>query len=217
MGNKVNPHGFRLGVNKGWNSVWYAPKQQFADLLLEDLKVREFIRNTLQSAGVDNVRVKRSNNKVLVEVTVARPGVVIGRGGSSIEELKKKLKRMIKGDVELKIFEVKRPETLARLIAENIKAQVTRRVVPKYAIQREIENAKASGIVKGIRVWISGRIKGAEIARTEKFQWGSVPLQTLRADIDYEYVVAQVPNAGKQGIKVWVNLGEKTSIQEAEN
>src|SRR3970040_987565 len=134
MGNKVNPHGFRLGVNKGWNSVWYAPKNQFAGLLLEDLKVRDFIRTALQSAGVDSVRIKRSMNKILIEVTVARPGVVIGRGGGRSEELKKKLKRMIKGDVELKIFEAKRPETLARLIAENIKAQVTRRIVPKYAI-----------------------------------------------------------------------------------
>lgn len=216
MGQKVNPHGFRLGVNKLWNSVWYAPKEQFADLLHEDLRVKDFIRNELQSAGVDTIRIKRSMNKVLVEVTVARPGVVIGRGGSSIEELKKKLKRSVKGDVELKIFEAKRPEALARLIAENIKSQVTRRVVPKYAMSREIDNARNSGIVKGIRIWVSGRIKGAEIARTEKAQWGSVPLQTLRADIDYAYVVAQVPNAGKQGIKVWVNLGEKTTTQDSE-
>jgi len=214
MGHKVNPHGFRLGVNKSWNSVWYAPKNQFAAFLLEDIKVRAFIRTALQSAGVDNVRIKRSMNKILIEITVARPGVVIGRGGASIEELKKKLKKMIKGDIELKIFEVKRPEILARLIAENVRAQIIRRVVPKYVILREIENARNSGLVKGIRIWVSGRIKGAEIARTEKFQWGSVPLQTLRADIDYEYLTAQVPNAGIQGIKVWVNLGEKKEMPE---
>ncbi|MFQ5492847.1 MAG: 30S ribosomal protein S3 [Candidatus Dojkabacteria bacterium] len=216
MGQKVNPHGFRLGVNKGWNSVWYAPKAQFADALLEDIKVREFIREKLQSAGVNTVRIKRSMNKVLIEVTVARPGVVIGRGGASIEQLKKQVTRMVKGDVELKIFEVKRPEALARLIADNIKNQITRRIVPKYAMMREIENAKNSGIVKGIRIWVSGRIKGAEIARREKAQWGSVPLHTLRADIDYAFVEAVVPNAGKHGIKVWVHLGEKASIEEAE-
>jgi small subunit ribosomal protein S3 len=112
------------------------------------------------------------------------------------------------------VFELKKPETVARLIAENIKAQVERRVVPKYVMLREIDNAKNSGAVKGIRIWVSGRIKGAEIARTEKFQWGSVPLQTMRADIDYAYITAAVPNAGKHGIKVWVYYGEKLSYSE---
>lgn len=216
MGNKVNPHGIRVGVNKGWNSFWYAPKEKFADTLLEDLKLREFIREKLASAGVDSVKIKRSMNQLLVEVKVARPGVVIGKGGASIEELKKQLKKKIKGEVELKIFEVKRPETLARLIAENIKNQISRRVVPKYVSMREIDNARNSGAIKGIRIWVSGRIKGAEIARTEKFQWGSVPLQTLRADIDYAFVEAMVPNAGKHGIKVWVNHGEKLSVDDNE-
>ncbi|KXK10058.1 MAG: 30S ribosomal protein S3 [Candidatus Dojkabacteria bacterium] len=216
MGQKVNAHGFRLGVNKGWNSVWYAPKDQYADLLLEDVKVREFIREKLQNAGVDTVKIKRSMNRITIEVTVARPGVVIGRGGASIEDLKKKVSRMVKGDVDLKIFEAKRPETLARLIAENVKNQVARRIVPKYAMSREIENARNSGQVKGIRIWVSGRIKGAEIARTEKSQWGSIPLQTLRADIDYAFTEAQVPNAGKHGIKVWVYTGEKMGIEDSE-
>lgn len=216
MGQKVNPHGFRLGVNKAWSSAWYAPKNQFADLLLEDIKLRKFINEKLQSAGVDSVRIKRSMNKVTIEVTVARPGVVIGRGGASIEELKKQVSKMMNGDVDLKIFEAKRPETLARLIAENIRNQVTRRIMPKYAMSREIENARNSGLVKGIRIWVSGRIRGAEIARTEKAQWGSVPLQTLRADIDYAFTEALVPNAGKHGIKVWVYTGEKNSISESE-
>jgi len=214
MGQKVNPHGFRLGVNKGWNSVWYAPKKDFGNLLLEDIKIREFISEKLKAAGVHTVIIKRSMNKVAIEVTVARPGVVIGRGGESIEKLKKEVNKKMKEDVELKIFEAKKSEAIAKLIAENISNQVSRRIVPKYAMSREIENAKNSPYIKGIRIWVSGRIKGAEIARTEKAQWGSVPLQTLRADIDYAFVEASVPNAGKHGIKVWVYTGEKTSISE---
>lgn len=213
MGQKVNPTGFRIGVNKDWNSVWYAPKSQYGDLLLEDLKVREHVREKLSSAGIDTVKIKRSMNRILIEVTVARPGVVIGRGGTEIEALKKELNRMMKGQVELKVFEIKNPDTMARLIADNIKNQLERRIVPKYAASREIENARQTGKIEGIRIWVSGRIKGAEIARTEKFQWGSVPLQTLRTDLDYAFVDAQVPNAGKHGIKVWVNQGEKIDIE----
>lgn len=214
MGQKINPTGFRIGVNKGWNSTWYAPKNQFADLLLEDIKVRDYVKEKLQNAGVGAIEIKRSMNKILIEVKVARPGVVIGRGGAGIEALKKDLNKMMEGQVELKIFELKRPEATAQIVAENVKNQVARRIVPKYAAMREIENAKATGLVKGIRIWVSGRIKGAEIARTEKFQWGSVPLHTLRADIDYAFEEAQVPNAGKHGIKVWINLGEKTSMSD---
>ncbi len=214
MGHKVNPTGFRIGVNKGWNSYWYAPKEQYADYLHEDLSIRDFVGKKLFSAGVESVKVKRSMNKIMVEVKVARPGVVIGRGGAGIEELKATLKKMVKGDLDLKIFEVKKPEIVAKLIGDNIKMQLERRIVPKYAVSREIENAKNSQSVKGIRIWVSGRIKGAEIARTEKFQWGTVPLQTLRADIDYCYMTAQVPNAGKQGIKIWVYTGEKFAISD---
>lgn len=216
MGHKVNPTGFRIGVNKGWNSVWYANKENFANNLHEDLKIRTFVFDKLFNAGVQSVTVKRSMNKVLVEVKVARPGIVIGRGGAGIEELKVKLKAMVKGDVDLKIFEVKKPEGSAKIIADNIKAQLERRVVPKYAVSREIDNAKNSNFVKGIRVWVSGRIKGVEIARTEKFQWGTVPLQTLRANIDYYYLTAAVPNAGKHGIKVWVFTGEKNEISDTD-
>jgi small subunit ribosomal protein S3 len=214
MGNKVNPVAHRLGVNKGWNSSWFAPKELYSKYLHEDLILRDYVRKALVNAGVDTVQIKRSMNKVSVEVKVARPGVVIGRGGAGIEDLKNNIKKMLKGDVELKVFELKKPETVARLIAENVRAQVERRVVPKYSMMREIETAKNSNACLGIRIWVSGRIKGAEIARTEKFQWGSIPLQTLRADIDYAYITAQVPNAGKHGIKVWVYLGEKTTYSE---
>jgi len=213
MGHKVNPTAYRTGVNKGWSSMWYATKEQFGDYLHEDLKVKEFVSKKLVNAGVAEVKIKRSMNKVLVEIKVARPGIVIGRGGAGIEELKTNLKKMLKGDVDLKIFEVKRPEASAKLIADNIKAQLERRIVPKYAVSRELENAKNSNFVKGVRVWVSGRIKGAEIARTEKFQFGTVPLQTLRADIDYIQIEAMVPNAGKHGIKVWVFTGEKLNIE----
>lgn len=216
MGNKINATGFRIGVNKGWNSFWYSPKDQYATLLHDDLKIRSFVRKKIEAAGVNAVKIKRSMNKVLIEVKVARPGVVIGRGGAGIEDLKKELNKMIKGEVELKVFEIKSPETQARLIAENIKNQLVRRVVPKFVASREIENAKKSGEVKGIKIWVGGRIKGAEIARIEKFQWGSVPMQTLRAKIDYAYIDAEVPNAGKHGIKVWVYTGEKLDLDDSD-
>ena len=214
MGHKVNPTGYRLGVNKGWNSIWYAPKEEFANNLHEDLKIRAYVYKKLFNAGVESVIIKRSMNKVVVEVKVARPGIVIGRGGAGIEELKNILKKMVKGEIELKIFEIKKSEAVAKIVADNVKAQLERRVVPRYAVSREIENAKNSNIVLGIRVWVSGRIKGVEIARTEKFQWGTVPLQTLRANIDYYYLTAAVPNAGIHGIKVWIYTGEKNEINE---
>ncbi|MBD3280255.1 30S ribosomal protein S3 [Candidatus Dojkabacteria bacterium] len=209
MGQKVNPVGFRLGVNKGWKSIWYADKSSYADLLESDLEARRFIKKHLKNAGVHDIKIKRSMNKIRIEVTVARPGVVIGRGGAGIEELKKKLNKLLNTNVDLQILEIKRPETSARIIAGNIADQLERRIVPKFAANREIENAKNSGEVKGVRVWVSGRIKGVEIARTEKFQWGTVPLQTLRADIDFYQKSAQVPNAGKHGVKVWIYKGEK--------
>jgi len=216
MGHKANPTGLRIGVNQGWNSYWYAPKEQYADYVHEDIKLRDYVSKKLFNAGVESVKVKRSMNKIMVEVKVARPGIVIGRGGAGIEELKAHLKTMVKSDLDLKIFEVKKPEAIAKIIGDNIKMQLERRIVPKYATSREIENAKNSQIVKGIRIWVSGRIKGAEIARTEKFQWGTVPLQTLRANINYHYLTADVPNAGKHGIKVWVYTGEKFDISDTE-
>jgi small subunit ribosomal protein S3 len=216
MGHKVNPTAYRIGVNKGWNSCWYVPKEGFASNLHEDIKIREYVFTKLLNAGVESVMIKRSMNKVILEVKVARPGIVIGRGGAGIEELKEKVKKMVKGEVELKIFEIKRPEAVAKIVADNIKAQLERRIVPKYAASREIENAKNSNFVKGIRIWVSGRIKGVEIARIEKFQWGTVPLQTLRANIDYYYLTAQVPNAGKHGIKVWIYTGEKNEVSDSD-
>lgn len=208
MAQKVNPTGFRLGVNKGWQSVSFVSKDRYADSLHQDLAIREYIEDKLKSAGVVVTEIKRSMNKIEIEINVARPGVVIGRGGEGIEVVKKDLRKIAHSPVDVKLFEVKQPEASAKLIGQNIASQLVRRVVPKFAAQREINNIKGVQGVKGIRIWVSGRIKGAEIARTEKFHWGSVPLQTLRADIDYCYSCCAVPNAGIHGIKVWVYKGE---------
>jgi small subunit ribosomal protein S3 len=217
MGNKSNPTGMRVGVNKNWDSIWYADKSSYSDLVHEDIKVRDFIEKKLKSAGIHRVKIERSMNSITVAVIVARPGVVIGRGGAGVDMLKKELDRMITGRVDLKIVEVKDPDTSAKLIAETVADQVARRIVPKFAMSREIEKAQSNPKIKGIRIWISGRIKGVEIARREKAQWGRVPLHTLRADIDYALVDAQVPHAGKHGIKVWVYTGEKHQVTNIDN
>lgn len=204
MGQKVNPTGFRLAYTKDWKSLTYAEPTNYAKMLSQDLKIRDFIAKNLSSAGVVEVLTKRFMNNTSIEISVARPGIVIGKGGAGIEKLKKDLEQLLRTKIEIKLFEVANPELSAQLIAENVANQVARRIVPKFAAQREIENAKNSGKVGGIRIWVSGRIKGAEIARTEKFQFGTVPLQTLKANIDYAYVKTAVPNAGLHGIKVWV-------------
>ncbi|MBD3363176.1 30S ribosomal protein S3 [Candidatus Dojkabacteria bacterium] len=212
MGQKVNAKGFRIGVNKNWESICYVDKLNYADNLAEDLKIRKYIQENLRSAGIVSTKIKKFMNKKLIEISVARPGVVIGRGGSGIDQVNKDLARITKGKVEVKLYEVKKPELSSKLIAENISDQLVRRIVPKFAVSREMKSAQGAGGIKGIRIWISGRIKGVEIARTEKFQWGSVPLQTLRADIDYYQTDCLVPNAGLHGIKVWVYKGEKQTI-----
>lgn len=217
MGNKSNPTGMRVGVNKNWNSIWYADKDLYPQLVHEDIKVRDFIEKKLKSAGVHRVKIERSMNSITVNIIVARPGVVIGRGGAGVDMLKKELNRMIKGKVDLKIVEVKDPDISAKLIAQAIADQVSRRIVPKFTMSREIEKAQSNPKVLGIRIWVSGRIKGVEIARTEKAQWGRVPLHTLRANIDYAFVDALVPHAGKHGIKVWIYTGEKHQVTNSDN
>ncbi len=213
MGQKVNPTGFRVGVNKGWKTTAFYENSEFAKNLKLDLKIRDHIEKELKSAGVADVQIGSYENRLLIEIYAARPGVVIGRGGEGIENLKKNLNKISRRKVEVKLYEVKNPEASAKLIAESIAAQLVKRIVPKFAAQREIEKAKSTSVVRGIKVQVSGRIKGAEIARAEKFQWGSIPLQTLRADIDYYYMPISVPNAGVHGIKVWVYKGERASIE----
>lgn len=208
MGQKINPRGLRVGHNKTWRSLWYMPKSDYGETVFDDYKMRKFIRKELKSAGVEKIEIRRYMNKVEVEIRVARPGVVIGRGGTQIEIVKKKLNRIARGKIDLKIVEVKNPDISSKLIANRIVEQLERRVVPKFIMTKEIEKAKEGGKIKGIRIWVSGRIKGAEIARCEKLQWGTLPLHTLDANIDYAFSEAQVPNAGKHGVKVWVYKGK---------
>lgn len=208
---KVNPIGFRTGVNKNWTSRWYADKKDYPQKFLEDLKVKKAVNERLKSAGVANVVVKRLTNKVIIEIFVARPGVVIGRSGAGINALRDDLAKMLKQQVEVKPFEVKNPEVIAKLVAETVAMQCERRIDPRKAIQKAVEAAKSAGGIRGITIWVGGRIKGADMARVEKSSWGFVPRHTLRADIDYAFVEAQVPRAGKHGIKVWINKGEKNT------
>lgn len=204
MGQKIHPTGLRLGVTKDWKSKWYLSKDDYGDTVNNDYKIRQFIRKELSSAGVDSVLINRNMNKIEIEIRVARPGVVIGRGGEQIELIKEKLNKIAGGKVEVKVLEVTDPEISANLIANRVAEQLERRVVPKFIMSKEVEKAASSSKVKGVRIWVAGRIKGAEIARMEKAQWGNLPLQTLSADIDFAFKEAQVPNAGKHGIKVWV-------------
>ncbi len=208
---KVNPVGFRIGINKNWKSRWYADKHSYADKFLNDIKIRKHINDSLKHAGVASVVIKRSMNKTIVEIEVSRPGVVIGKAGAAINELKKELTKVAGGEVEIKIFEVKNPESVAKLVAENVAMQCERRIAPKLAATKAIESAMQSGKVDGIAIWIGGRIRGADMARVEKFKEGNIPRHTLRANIDYAFAEAQVPVAGKHGIKVWINKGEKST------
>ncbi len=208
---KINPVGFRLGVNKNWKSRWYANKKDYADKFLSDIKIRSLVETKLKTAGVASVVVKRYLNKIMVEVSVARPGIVIGRGGAGINSLKDDLTKLLKQNVEVKIFEVKNPDTVAKLVADNIALQCEKRVNPKVAASKAAEAAMATGQIKGIQIWIGGRIKGADIARVEKVKIGVIPRHSLRVDLDYAASRAQVPALGIHGVKVWINKGEKTT------
>jgi len=208
---KINQIGFRIGINKNWNSRWYATKEEYPAKFLSDIQIRKLVDARLKPAGVASIIIKRLINKILIEINVARPGVVIGRGGAGINLLKDDLTKLLKQTVDIKIFEIKNPDTVAKIVAENIAMQCERRVAPKVAISKAVQAAKESGIVKGIEVWVGGRIRGAEMARREKLRWGIIPRHTLRADIDYAFTEAKVPSAGKHGIKVWINKGEKSS------
>ena len=207
MGQKVNPHGLRVGVIKDWNSRWYADKDKFADFLAEDNKVRDYIKKTLYGAGVSKVLIERAaDNRMKITVMTARPGMVIGRSGAGIDELKKKLEKMTGKEINISINEVRRSETDAQLTAETIADALEHRVSFRRAMKQAITKSVKSG-VKGIKVLCSGRLGGAEIARNEKYSEGNVPLHTLRADIDYGFTEADT-DYGKIGVKVWINHGE---------
>ena len=205
MGHKVNPIGLRLGINRTWDSRWFAVKN-YADLLHEELKLRGYLRKRLQQAGVSRVVIERPAKRARVTIYTARPGVVIGKKGGDIEKLRSELSAMTDTDVHLNIIEIRKPEIDANLIAENIAQQLSRRVAFRRAMKRAVQSAMRLGAL-GIRINCAGRLGGAEIARTEWYREGRVPLHTLRADIDYGESTAQT-TYGACGVKVWVFKGE---------
>ena len=205
MGHKVNPIGLRLGINRTWDSRWFAVKN-YADLLHQDLKLRGYLRKRLQQAGVSRVVIERPAKRARVTIYTARPGVVIGKKGGDIEKLRSELSAMTDTDVHLNIIEIRKPEIDANLIAENISQQLSRRVAFRRAMKRAVQSAMRLGAL-GIRINCAGRLGGAEIARTEWYREGRVPLHTLRADIDYGESTAQT-TYGACGVKVWVFKGE---------
>ena len=205
MGHKVNPIGLRLGINRTWDSRWFAVKN-YADLLHQDLKLRSYLRRRLQQAGVSRVVIERPAKRARVTIYTARPGVVIGKKGGDIEKLRSELSAMTNTDVHLNIIEIRKPEIDANLIAENIAQQLSRRVAFRRAMKRAVQSAMRLGAL-GIRINCAGRLGGAEIARTEWYREGRVPLHTLRADIDYGESTAQT-TYGACGVKVWVFKGE---------
>jgi small subunit ribosomal protein S3 len=206
MGNKVNPIGMRLQVNRTWDSRWFANTKDFGDLLLEDIRIRDFIHEECKQAGISRVIIERPHKKCRVTIHTARPGVIIGKKGADIEVLRKKLAAMTDSEVHLNIVEVRKPELDARLVAENVAQQLERRVSFRRAMKRAVQSSMRMGAL-GIRLNVAGRLGGAEIARTEWYREGRVPLHTLRADIDYGFIKAVTPY-GIIGIKVWIFKGE---------
>ena len=206
MGQKVNPTGLRIGVIKDWESRWYAKKGDFGATLVEDYEIREYLLETLAAAGVPKVEIERDAKRVRINIHVAKPGMVIGRGGSEIEKLKATLEKKVGKDVSLNIIEVKMPDVNAQLIAENIAGQLERRVSYRRALKQAIGRTMRLG-ARGIKIQVSGRVGGAEIARSETYKEGTIPLQTIRADIDYGFAEAKT-TYGRLGIKVWVYTGE---------
>jgi len=206
MGHKVNPIGMRLQVNRTWDSRWFADTKDYGNLLLEDIRMREFIEKEAKQAGVSKVIIERPHKKCRVTIHTARPGVIIGKKGADIEVLRKKLAAMTDSELHLNIVEVRKPELDAALVAESIAQQLERRVSFRRAMKRSVQNAMRMGAL-GIRVNVAGRLGGAEIARTEWYREGRVPLHTLRADIDYAHAEAETAY-GIIGIKVWIFKGE---------
>ena len=208
MGQKVNPTGLRIGVIKNWESRWYADKKDFGDTLISDNKLRTYLLKTLAPAGVPKVEIERDSKRVRINIHCAKPGMVIGKGGSEIEKLKATCKKMLGGekDVYINIVEIKQPDLNAQLVAENIASQLERRISFRRALKQSIGRTMKLG-AKGIKTQVSGRLGGAEIARTEHYHEGTIPLQTIRADIDYGFAAAKT-TYGRIGVKVWIYKGE---------
>ena len=214
MGQKINPTGLRIGVIKDWESRWYAKKADFGDTLVEDYELREYLLETLAPAGVPKVEIERSAKRVRINIHVAKPGMVIGRGGAEIEKLKATLEKKIGKEVSLNIIEIKNPDVNAQLVAESIASQLERRISYRRALKQAIGRAMKLG-AKGIKCQVSGRVGGAEIARSETYKEGTIPLQTIRADIDYGFAEAKT-TYGRIGVKVWIYTGEVLQVSNNE-
>jgi small subunit ribosomal protein S3 len=206
VGQKVNPKGLRIGIIKDWEAKWFADKKNFSGLLLEDVNIRKHIKKKLYPAGVSRIQIERAANRVKISIHTAKPGIVIGRGGTEVESLRKQLEKLTGKQVNINIVEIKVPEIESQLVAENIAQAIEKRIAFRRAMKQNVSRAMKMG-AKGIRIACSGRLGGAEIARAEWYSEGKVPLHTLRADIDYGFAEADT-TYGKIGIKVWIYKGE---------
>ena len=214
MGQKVNPHGLRVGVIKNWDSRWFAGKKTFGDTLVSDHKIREYVKTKLQAAGVPRVEIERDANRVRVFIQCAKPGIVIGYHGAEIEKLRAELEKMVGGAVVVNVIEIRNPDVNAQLVAESVAAQLEKRTAFRRAMKSAMVRTMKQG-AKGIKIACSGRLGGAEIARSEHYHEGTIPLQTLRADIDYGFWEANT-TYGKIGVKVWIYKGEVLAESAAE-
>ena len=206
MGQKINPHGFRVGVVFDWSTRWFADKKDFANFLVEDHKIRKDLKEKYYSTGISRIDIERSAAKMTINLYTGRPGMIIGRGGKGIEDLKAYVEKSINRPVNINVLEVKNPDGDAQLVAENIAQQLEKRISFRRAMKQSIQRAMRSGI-KGIKVKVSGRLNGADIARNEHYHEGSIPLQTLRANIDYGFAEAKT-TYGRLGVKVWIYKGQ---------
>jgi small subunit ribosomal protein S3 len=207
MGQKVNPNGFRVGVIKDWNTRWYASKKDFADFLVEDHKIRDFVKKKYYQASISRIEIDRAAGKITVSIFTARPGLLIGKGGTGIEVIKEDIKKAVGKDVSVNIMEIRDPDADAQLVAENIASQLEKRISFRRALKQSMGRAMQKNSVKGIKLMVSGRLGGAEIARSEGYHDGSIPLQTMRADIQYGFAEAKT-TYGRIGCKVWIYKGE---------
>ena len=215
MGQKVNPIGLRIGINRGWDSIWFAKKREYGKFLMEDYKIRDYIKKNVVNSGVSQVIIERTAKKCIISIYTSRPGFVIGKKGSDVEKIKKNLSKITSSDISLNIKEVKKPELNAYLVAENIAQQLVKRIAYRKTMKRAIQSALRLG-AKGIRVCLAGRLAGNEIARTEWLREGSVPLHTFRADVDYAEAEA-LTTYGIIGVKVWIYKGKILSINSNKN
>jgi small subunit ribosomal protein S3 len=207
MGQKVHPNGFRVGVIRDWNTRWFASKKDFADYLIEDHKIREFVKKEYFAASISRIEIDRASGKLAVAIYTARPGMLIGKGGAGIETIRDAIAKEIGKPIQVNIMEIRDSESDAQLVAENIAAQLEKRTSFRRAMKQSLSRAMSKPGVKGIKIMCSGRLGGAEIARSESYREGSIPLQTLRADIQYGFAEAKT-TYGRIGIKVWVYKGE---------